>query len=145
YHKTMEEYAAAKAMLFEGLSKDAVAVVNGDDKWVETMVRGCRAKIVRCHVEVNLEKSGLQVAQPPAEGWSALVTRLDGSGMQVNFSGPDACRDGKNFMYKFQTPLAGRHNAYNLVFAVAGAFALQLPDAEFMKGMRILEKATGAP
>ena len=34
YHKTMEEYAAAKAMLFEGLKEGAVAVVNGDDKWV---------------------------------------------------------------------------------------------------------------
>jgi len=32
YHKTMEEYAAAKAMLFEGLKENAVAVVNADDK-----------------------------------------------------------------------------------------------------------------
>ena len=53
YHKTMEEYAAAKAILFEGLKEGAVAVVNGDDKWVGRMVRGCRAKVVRCHVEVN--------------------------------------------------------------------------------------------
>ncbi len=33
YHKTMEEYAAAKALLFQGLKPSAVAVVNADDSW----------------------------------------------------------------------------------------------------------------
>ncbi|MFN4242748.1 MAG: UDP-N-acetylmuramoyl-L-alanyl-D-glutamate--2,6-diaminopimelate ligase [Tepidisphaerales bacterium] len=47
YHGTMENYAAAKAMLFEMLPADAVAVVNADDPWSGRMVRECRARVVR--------------------------------------------------------------------------------------------------
>src|SRR6202000_2469426 len=50
YHGTMEEYAAAKGMLFAGLRPDAVAVVNSDDKWVDTITQNCKARIVRYSV-----------------------------------------------------------------------------------------------
>src|SRR6185312_2275764 len=43
YHGTMEEYAAAKAILFEGLGERAYAVVNADDAWVEHMTRETKA------------------------------------------------------------------------------------------------------
>jgi len=46
YHKTMEDYAAAKALLFDGLHPAAAAVINADDKWVQRIIQGCRAKIV---------------------------------------------------------------------------------------------------
>ena len=61
YHGTMEEYAAAKAMLFEGLGEEAVAVVNADDKWAERMIQNCKAGVVR----VSL--SGNRRAQWPGE------------------------------------------------------------------------------
>jgi UDP-N-acetylmuramoyl-L-alanyl-D-glutamate--2,6-diaminopimelate ligase len=47
YHKTMDEYAAAKAMLFEMLPSHGVAVVNAEDKWTPRMVANCRARIIR--------------------------------------------------------------------------------------------------
>jgi UDP-N-acetylmuramoyl-L-alanyl-D-glutamate--2,6-diaminopimelate ligase len=47
YHKTMENYAAAKAQLFSSLSDDAVAAVNAADEWTPRIIRDCRARIMR--------------------------------------------------------------------------------------------------
>ena len=48
YHKTMEEYFAAKCILFENLSEDATAYLNRDDPWSE--------KIETCAKKVFYEK-----------------------------------------------------------------------------------------
>jgi len=48
YHQnSMEHYATAKAKLFEMLDESAIAVVNGDDKWSDRMLLGCKAREVR--------------------------------------------------------------------------------------------------
>jgi UDP-N-acetylmuramoyl-L-alanyl-D-glutamate--2,6-diaminopimelate ligase len=47
YHKTMENYADAKARLFASLNETAVAVVNADDKASDRMVRDCGGRIIR--------------------------------------------------------------------------------------------------
>src|SRR5258706_11463249 len=47
YHQTMENYAAAKARIFESLEEGAVAVVNHHDEWTWRMIRDCRASGVR--------------------------------------------------------------------------------------------------
>ena len=48
YHEnSLDKYAAAKAKLFEMLDENAVAVLNGDDRWSERMAIGCKAREVR--------------------------------------------------------------------------------------------------
>jgi UDP-N-acetylmuramoyl-L-alanyl-D-glutamate--2,6-diaminopimelate ligase len=47
YHKTMDDYAAAKARLFETLPSTGVAVVNAEDKWTPRMVANCQGRIIR--------------------------------------------------------------------------------------------------
>jgi UDP-N-acetylmuramoyl-L-alanyl-D-glutamate--2,6-diaminopimelate ligase len=47
YHKTMDDYAAAKAGLFETLPSHGVAVVNAEDKWTPRMVANCPGRIIR--------------------------------------------------------------------------------------------------
>jgi UDP-N-acetylmuramoyl-L-alanyl-D-glutamate--2,6-diaminopimelate ligase len=47
YHPTMEDYAAAKARLFEMLTEDSVAVVNAADPWTSRIIRDTKARIVR--------------------------------------------------------------------------------------------------
>ncbi|MGD1277995.1 MAG: UDP-N-acetylmuramoyl-L-alanyl-D-glutamate--2,6-diaminopimelate ligase [Tepidisphaeraceae bacterium] len=47
YHGTMDDYAAAKARLFEMLEESAVGVINADDARSARMIRDCRARIVR--------------------------------------------------------------------------------------------------
>ena len=77
YHKTFENYRDAKKAFFDGLSKDAFAITNADDKNGMVMVQNCkaqvktystrtmadfRAHIIECHFEgMYLEIDGHEV------------------------------------------------------------------------------------
>ncbi len=77
YHKTFENYRDAKKAFFDGLSKDAFAITNADDKNGSVMVQNCkaqvktystrtmadfRARIIECHFEgMYLEVDGREV------------------------------------------------------------------------------------
>ena len=80
YHKTFENYRDAKKAFFDGLSKDAFAITNADDKDGSVMVQNCkaqvktysvqrmadfRARIIECHFEgmyldINGQEVGVQ-------------------------------------------------------------------------------------
>lgn len=125
YHQTMDEYAAAKALLFSGLSSEATAVLNIDDPWAEKMVAPCRANVVRC-----------SVAGAAAASWNVTIVQMSASGMRLQLRGPG----GESLA--FATPLVGRHNACNLVLAVAAARALGVPRDVISAA---LENNVGAP
>ena len=77
YHKTFENYRNAKKAFFDGLSKEAFAITNADDKNGSVMVQNCkaniktysirqmadfRAHIIECHFEgMYLEINGREV------------------------------------------------------------------------------------
>ena len=77
YHGTFENYRDAKKAFFDGLEKDAFAVINADDKNGAVMVQNCKAqvktystrsmadfkaKIIECHFEgMYLEINGKEV------------------------------------------------------------------------------------
>ena len=77
YHKTFENYRDAKKTFFDGLSKDAFAITNADDKNGSVMVQNCKAqvktystrtmadfhaRIIECHFEgMYLEINGREV------------------------------------------------------------------------------------
>ena len=77
YHKTFENYRDAKKAFFDGLSKEAFAITNADDKNGSVMVQNCKAKIktystrsmadfrariIECHFEgMYLEIDGREV------------------------------------------------------------------------------------
>ena len=65
YHGTMEDYAAAKRRLFEGLPAEGVAVVNIQDAAHSQMVGGCKASIIRCAVEGARGPLGDRLPPPP--------------------------------------------------------------------------------
>lgn len=44
YHKTMEEYAAAKSILFNRIAEDGIAIVNGDDQYTPEIIKNCGTK-----------------------------------------------------------------------------------------------------
>ncbi|HVT81808.1 MAG TPA: UDP-N-acetylmuramoyl-L-alanyl-D-glutamate--2,6-diaminopimelate ligase [Phycisphaerae bacterium] len=136
YHKTMEEYAAAKAMLFEGLKEGAVAVINGDDKWAKRMIRGCAARVVRYHqaLPVGLPPEPL----PREEGdWSCWITSMTSEKMEMEIEGP-----GEYCVVGFESQLVGRHNVYNLLSVVVAGKSLDISDSILFGS---LAEATGAP
>jgi UDP-N-acetylmuramoyl-L-alanyl-D-glutamate--2,6-diaminopimelate ligase len=77
YHGTFENYRDAKKAFFDGLDKDAFAIINADDKNGAVMVQNCKAqiktystrsmadfkaKIIECHFEgMYLEINGKEV------------------------------------------------------------------------------------
>ena len=77
YHKTFENYRDAKKAFFDGLGKDAFAIINADDKNGLFMVQNCKAqiktystrtvadfkaKIIECHFEgMYLDINGREV------------------------------------------------------------------------------------
>ena len=81
FHKTMENYVAAKAKLFQGLSfrehvkENKTAVVNIDDPWAKQILNACQCKVLTygvekdadlcgSHLQVELKKSSFDVTGP---------------------------------------------------------------------------------
>jgi UDP-N-acetylmuramoyl-L-alanyl-D-glutamate--2,6-diaminopimelate ligase len=124
YHKTMEEYAAAKAILFEGLKEGAVAVVNGDDKWAEQVVRGCKGRVVHYGVEGR-------------SAWRARIQGMTISGTEVDLS--SVCGESQ----KLYSPLVGKHNVYNSLGVVIAARALGIPMSVVVDGLDQMEGVPG--
>ena len=81
YHKTMEDYAAAKAKLFKGLDELAVAAVNAADPWTERVIRDTNAKIIRYGFyfpAVPIIARGMCQSPPPAAGVHPAYARSFG-------------------------------------------------------------------
>lgn len=89
YHETIEEYAAAKKILFDGLKPESSAVINMDDSYGAFMGDGISAKIS----ELSFRKNA-QVLNNSAQG---LKISVDGS--------------------EISSSLVGHFNAFNLAEA----------------------------
>ena len=123
YHKTMENYAAAKAALFSSLSQTAVAVINDDDDWSERMIRDCQGRIIRFGFGKNADYRARDVAVT-ATGSHFILHTPDGRA-EVNMQ------------------LIGRHNIENALAAsalVGEVFGLSVH--QIAAGLR---DAAGAP
>lgn len=123
YHKTMEQYAAAKALLFESLTPDGVAIVNADDPAHERMMRDCRAKYLRCVARA------LTDAERTSGAWCGVtITSRSIKGMELVLEGPWGTIHTTG-------PLIGDHNAMNALQAVASCHALGLSKEAIADGL----------
>ena len=130
YHKTMEEYAAAKAMLFEGLKPGAVAAINVTDDWAPHMARKCKARVV-----------GYGFRKDPTVGlgpgaWTARIVDSWQRDMVLEIRPPEGS------WQRLPTMFSGKHNGYNILSVVVAAHALGLDPARTFEA---LSTATGAP
>ena len=124
YHKTFEEYFAAKRLLFEGTGAGApgVAVLNADDPSAaqltglahRTMTYGLKGAPDLIAKKVALSFQGLEfTAHTPA------------GNIQV------------------RSPFVGRINAYNILAAIGAAIGLNVPVAKIEEGISNLELVPG--
>jgi UDP-N-acetylmuramoyl-L-alanyl-D-glutamate--2,6-diaminopimelate ligase len=123
YHKTMDNYAAAKSRLFQMLDADAFAVINAGDTWSDRMIRGCRAKIIR-------------FGFTSASDYRAEEVSITSQGSRFRLRGPDGVAD-------VSMSLIGEHNIENALTAAAlvgSAFGLSVD--QIAGG---LSDASGAP
>jgi UDP-N-acetylmuramoyl-L-alanyl-D-glutamate--2,6-diaminopimelate ligase len=123
YHQTMENYADAKARLFESLNSATVAVVNARDKWSGRMVRDTKARVVR-------------YGFGPDADYQARDIGISANGTDFVLVGPDGTADVK-------MQLVGRHNIENAL--LASALVCEIFGLSVHKIAAGLRDAQGAP
>ncbi|MEX0775531.1 MAG: UDP-N-acetylmuramoyl-L-alanyl-D-glutamate--2,6-diaminopimelate ligase [Phycisphaeraceae bacterium] len=131
YHKTMEDYAAAKAILFDALpaAPEGFAVMNMDDPWAGRMMEGCRARVLACTL------LGAEAEEDAGDRCRATVLHLAADHSRVRFDGPWGS-------VEVDLPLVGRHNVINALQAIAAANAV----TAIARGLRkALEQCPSVP
>src|SRR5467141_110756 len=124
FHKTFEDYFAAKKHLFEGTGGDApgVAVLNADDEFGKRLA-GLAKKTVTCGLESDAD----------------ITTKK----FQLTFDGLTFTAQTPNGKVHAESRLVGRINVYNLLAAIGAAQALGLSNEVIESGIRNLESVSG--
>jgi len=123
YHKTFEDYFAAKRRLFEGTGSGApdVAIVNTDDPYGKRL-----GGLARHTVTYGLEGAELTAKK-----------------FQLTFSGLSFTALTPNGKVRVESRLVGRINVYNILAAIGAAQALGLSNEAIETGIRGLESVSG--
>ena len=119
YHKTFAEYLRCKKLFFDGLAKEAVAIINADDRNGSVMVQNCSARVVTFSCRSAADHS-CKVLEESFEG---MLLRIDGTETWVR--------------------LVGRHNASNLLAIYSTAVELGIPKDEVLTALSTLASAPG--
>jgi len=122
YHGTLEEYAAAKARVFENLSEGDVAIVDVDDPGSAPYAEKVAERGVDV-VRVSRLQRHAGGATVTADGVLALETR----GGLVELVGEDELR------------IRGAHNVSNALAAASAAHALGVAPGRLREGLRSFE------
>ena len=105
FHHTMEDYFAAKTLLFQprGATPPRWAIINFDDPYGQQ---------IRTAPQVQTIRYGFD---PGAE--------LRPSGLEMDFSGLRFTVDYRNQQFRLESPLVGKINAYNILAACGTALS----------------------
>jgi UDP-N-acetylmuramoyl-L-alanyl-D-glutamate--2,6-diaminopimelate ligase len=124
YHKTFEEYFAAKRRLFEGTGAGApeTAVVNADDQYGKRLT-GIAKKTVTYGLESSAEISTKK--------------------FHLTFDGLVFTAQTPNGKVQVASALVGRINVHNILAAIGAAQALGLSNEVIETGIRSLESVSG--
>jgi len=119
YHKTFAEYLRVKKSFFDGLPKEAFALVNVDDRNGEVMVQNTRARVAT----LSLRSAADHCCKIIEMHFDGMLLRLDGREVWVR-------------------PL-GRFNAYNLLSVYAAARLLGADCDEVLRLLSTLGSVNG--
>jgi len=124
FHKTFDDYFAAKKRLFEGTGAGApeVAVLNTDDEFGKRLA-GLTKKTVTYGLESDAD----------------ITTKK----FQLTFDGLTFTAHTPNGKVHVVSRLVGRINVYNLLAAIGAAQAVGLSNEVIEKGIRELESVSG--
>ena len=124
FHKTFEDYFAAKKRLFEGTGAGApeFAVINTDDEYGQRL-SGIAAKTVTYGLESGAD----------------LTTKK----FQLTFNGLAFTAQTPNGKVQVASLLVGRINVYNILAAIGAAQALGLSNDVIEAGIHNLESVSG--
>ena len=123
YHKTTENYLAAKSKIFESLSLDATAVLNKQSSYSKEIAAITKAKVFWFAVDENADLS-------------AEIHSIDGSGTAFTLS-----YQGQSIRIK--TPLLGRFNVANHLAAAGLCLVAGLDLKTVARGLSALDAIPG--
>ncbi|MBR3678376.1 MAG: UDP-N-acetylmuramoyl-L-alanyl-D-glutamate--2,6-diaminopimelate ligase [Alistipes sp.] len=119
YHKTFAEYIRAKKLFFDGLTKEAFALVNVDDRNGEVMLQNTSAK----RYTLSLRKMA---------DFRAKVIEILNEGMELRI-------DNSDVWVRF----LGKFNAYNLLTVYGAARLLGFAKEEVLAHLSLLRPVSG--
>ena len=119
FHKTVDNYIAAKKMFFDNLPAGAFALVNADDKVGEVMLQNTRADKYRYSLRTMTDFKG-----------RIVESRLDGTLLELNGN-------------QVEVLFTGRFNAYNLLSVYGASLLLGFDPAQVLVKMSMLEPVAG--
>ena len=119
YHKTFSEYLRCKKLFFDNLDKDAVALVNTDDRNGLVMVQNTKARTVTYSCR-SIADHTCRVMEQSFDG---MLLKIDGR--------------------EAWTGLIGQHNAYNLLALYSTAVELGAAPEEVLVAVSTLRPAPG--
>jgi len=119
YHKTFAEYLRCKKLFFDGLPKDAYAIINIDDKNGPVMVQNTQATVVT----YSCNKLADHTCRIMEESFDGMQLRIDG--------------------VETWTKLIGQHNAYNILAVYTTAILLGASKEETLVAISGLDAAKG--
>ncbi|MBO4803921.1 MAG: UDP-N-acetylmuramoyl-L-alanyl-D-glutamate--2,6-diaminopimelate ligase [Muribaculaceae bacterium] len=119
FHKTVDNYIAAKKMFFDALPADAFALVNADDKVGEVMLQNTRAGKYRYSLRSIADYKG-----------RIVESRLDGTTLELNGN-------------LVEVLFTGRFNAYNLLSVYGASLLLGFDPQQVLVKMSLLEPVAG--
>lgn len=129
YHKTMDDYFEAKALLFEGVaaqtSKKGRSIINGDDRYGRFLIE-------------RLAKTGRPIityGRGVGMDFRATDVKYDATGSSFHLEAK-----GRNYLVR--TPLIGSFNIYNVLAALAAASAMGM---ELRAAVAAIAKAPQVP
>ncbi len=119
YHKDMKEYIRVKKMFFDRLNKNAIAIINIDDKNGKVMTENSRAEVKTYSLRTMADYKGKIMSQS-----------FQGLHMKIN-------------EIEAYFKVVGGYNAYNLLNVVASSEALGLELEEFLAELSAIDSADG--
>ncbi len=124
FHKTMEAYGAAKALLFRSLSSDKAAVVNADDAFAAEIIRNTAARVITYGITGHADVRPAGTIGHSISGLSFTVSTPAG---EIGLT----------------SSLVGRHNIYNILAAVGLGCALGFSGEAIAAGIRQMQAVPG--
>ncbi|MDX1637105.1 MAG: UDP-N-acetylmuramoyl-L-alanyl-D-glutamate--2,6-diaminopimelate ligase [Balneolaceae bacterium] len=123
YHDSLDDYAAAKKKLFDGLSAEATAVVNGDDPHGSFMLSSCNARKIRFGFAGR-------TAQEREVRCRLVSNTTEGIELEIDD-------------ITISSPLVGRFNAYNVALSFIICRVLGYEDHEIAEALSRVHGAAG--
>jgi len=122
-HGNMENYFKTKLKLFKNLSKDSIAIINGDDKYSNDIIDN-----INCNYQTYGFKNGCDIYV------KSYSLNIDWTKITFIF---------KKQQFSIKTNLIGKFNIYNIMGAILASYQLGLSIEQIIEALKRFKRVPG--